>query len=370
MSEVFSKVGIIGTGLMGGSLALALMSDPGVESVVCYDISPETRREARELSVGDEVVEVADDAVKGSGLVVLATPVGEIKRAFAGVLEYLENGTIITDVGSEKLPVIAAIEEIAPEGVNYVGGHPMTGSEQEGVFSARADLYKDCYYILTPTDRTDTEAFRRLHGLLTGIGSRVISMDPELHDRAMATISHLPHLLSLVLMEVARKEQEKMKNLFTIAAGCFRDMTRIAASSPDLWTYICLENKDFILAAFAEYSEVIDELVGLLKQNDRDRLQELFKAARRARGDLSVKEGLDIEELYEVTMPVPDQPGVISKVSTAIGALGVNIEDIGIVHPLEGETGILNLKILGKDKAIKVNQELASLGYGARMRRA
>jgi len=370
MSEVFSKVGIIGTGLMGGSFALALMSDPGVASVVCYDKSLEARHEARELSVGDEVVESAVDAVKGSGLVVFATPVGEMKQAFSDVSEDFEKGVIVTDVGSVKLPVVAAIDEVAPNGVNFVGGHPMTGSEQMGVASARADLYRDCYYILTPTDGTNSEAFRRLHGLLTGIGARVISMDPESHDRAMATISHVPHLLSLVLMEVARKKQEKMKNLFTLAAGGFRDMTRIAASSPDLWTDICMENKEFILTALAEYGEGMDELVGFLQQNDRVRLQELFEAARHARRDLSVKKGMEIEELYELTMPVTDRPGVISKVSTAIGALGVNIEDIGIVHPLEGQTGILNLKILGKDKAIKVSQELACLGYGVRMRRA
>lgn len=370
MSVIFSKVGIIGTGLMGGSLALALMSDPGVERVVCYDISLETRQEARDLSVGDEVVESAAEAAIGSGLVVLATPVGEIRHAYAAISENLEKGTIVTDVGSVKLPVVTAIEEITPKGVNYVGGHPMTGSEQEGVASARADLYRDCYYILTPTEGTDADAFRRLHGLLTDIGSRVISMDPESHDRAMAIISHLPHLLSLVLMEVARKKQENMKSLFTVAAGGFRDMTRIAASNPDLWVDICMENKGFILEALDEFSEGVVELVGLLELNDKDRLRRLFETARRSRGALSVKEGLDIEDLYEVTMPVQDQPGAISRVSTAVGALGVNIEDIGIVHPLEGETGILNLKILGQDKAIKVSRELASLGYGVRMRRA
>jgi prephenate dehydrogenase len=370
MSEDFSKVGIIGTGLMGGSLALALISHPGVDHVVCYDISPETRKEARELCVCDEVVESAAEAAHDSDLIFIATPVGSIEKTFSEVSGSLKDGTIVTDVGSVKLPVIAAIEEILPEGIHYVGGHPMAGSEQEGVGSARADLYRDCYYILTPTDRTDADAFRRLHGLLTDIGSRVISMDPESHDRAMATISHVPHLLSLILMEIARKKQEKMKNLFTVAASGFRDMTRIAASSPDLWTDICMENSDFILAGLVEYGEGIDELIDVLKRSDRDRLRELFMAARRARNDLSVKKGLEIEELYEVTMPVPDQPGVISKVSTAVGSLGINIEDIGIVHPLEGETGILNLKILGHDKALKVNQELATLGYGVRMRRA
>jgi len=369
MDKRIPKAGIIGTGLMGGSLALALRSNTGISRVVAYDISEKTRREAVKLGVADEVVESPVEAVDESDFVFLATPVGELTEVFAEIREYLKPGAVVSDLGSTKLRVTTAIEEMVPRGVHYVGGHPMTGSEQSGVESARGDLYNDCYYILTPTSNTDTEAFRRLHGLLTDIGARVISMEPEAHDRAMATISHVPHLLSLLLMDMARKHREKIRNLFTVAAGGFRDMTRIAASSPDLWTDICMENREFIVERLEEYQEEIRGLVATLEKDDREGLKDLFEKARRARSEFSLKAGQEIEGMFEVSMPVPDRPGVISTVSTAMGSLGVNIEDLGIVHPLEGETGILTLRILGEVNARQALQELESKGYRVSLRR-
>lgn len=366
----FGNVAIIGTGLMGGSLALALKTDPAIERLVVYDVSPETRVLAREMGVGDQVAESPGEAVAGCDLLVLATPLGSMVQVFSEVARQLRPGAVVTDIGSAKLKLTTAIVEVAPPGIHYVGGHPMTGSEQYGVESARADLYRDCYYILTPTDNTDVGAFRRLHALLVELGARVISMDPESHDRAMATISHVPHLLSLLLMDMASRQREKMKNLFTIAAGGFRDMTRIAASSPDLWIDVCMENREFIVDRLLEYGIGITELAEILDSGDRDRLRGKFERARHARAELSVKAGTEIEELYEVYLPVPDEPGVISRISTAVGAMGVNIEDIGIVHPLEGETGILSLKILGGSNAALVAGELESLGYRAASRKA
>lgn len=366
----FESVSIIGTGLMGGSLALALMQNRAVKRLVVHDISPETRVMARELGVGHEVSDSPLEAARGCDLLVLATPLGSMTKLFKHIAPALADGAVVTDIGSAKLKLTSAIEEMAPEGVFYVGGHPMTGSEQSGLGSARADLYRDCYYILTPTAGTDVDAFRRLHALLGELGARVISMDPESHDRAMATISHVPHLLSLLLMEMAERQREKMKNLFTLAAGGFRDMTRIAASSPELWIDVCMENREFIVDRLLEYGIGITELVEVLDTGDRHRLRKKFEKARHARAELFARAGTEIEELFEVHLPVPDEPGVISTISTAVGALGVNIEDIGITHPLEGETGILSLKILGESSAALVARELEALGYNAGSRKA
>ena len=285
--------------------------------------------------------------------------------AFLDVRDVLSPAAVVSDLGSSKLTVTAGIESALPPGVSYVGGHPMTGSEQSGVQWARPDLYRQAYYILTPTERTDADAFRRLHGLLTDIGARVISIDPESHDRAMATVSHVPHLLSLLLMEMASSQREEMKNLFTVAAGGFRDMTRVAASSPDVWIDICMENSDFIIERMRDYDSRLGELMGALERGDRGDLRRLFESARRARVELSVKSGRELEEMFDVSLPVPDEPGVISRISTAVGALGVNIEDIAIVHPLEGETGIMTLRILGRERARETAQRLEELGYRA-----
>jgi prephenate dehydrogenase len=350
---------------MGGSLALALKASHRVGLVAGYDRSDTTRSKARELHIADEVCDTPELAVRGADLIFLATPVSSIVGTFEDVRDALEADAIVTDLGSAKLGVTAAIESGLPSGIHYVGGHPMTGSEQSGVESARADLYSGAYYILTPTRRTDAEAFQRLHGLLADLGARVISIDPESHDRAMATVSHVPHLLSLLLMEMASRQREQMKNLFTVSAGGFRDMTRIAASNPDIWADICMENGRFIIERLKDYAVRVTGLIDMLEEGDRAGLRTLFEDARRARAELSVKSGLELEELYDVSLPVPDEPGVISKISTAVGAIGVNIEDMNIVHPLEGETGIMTLEILGKEQAAEVADTLSSLGYRA-----
>lgn len=370
MPEKFKKVAIIGLGLMGGSLAMALKTHPDVERVAGFARTRATRDKARELELADFIPDTAAEAVRGCDLVFIAAPVGTLVEIFRDISGELAQGAVVTDMGSVKLDIVEKIEGLSPPGVRYVGGHPMTGSEQSGIDSARPDLYRDCYYILTPTEKTDPDAFSRLHGFLATLGSRVLSMDPETHDRAMATISHVPHLLSLLLMEMADRQREQMKNLFTIAAGGFRDMTRIAASDPVMWVDICTGNRELIVEKLKEYERGIDQVISVLEKDDSERLREMFESAGRARAELSVKAGTEIADLFEVSIPVPDEPGVISRVSTAVGSLGINIEDIGIVHPLEGERGLLTLKVLGEGKAREAAGHLESLGYSASIRRA
>ncbi len=363
MLHEFGKVAVIGTGMMGGSFALALKAERLAEHVSCYDISPQTRQKALELQVADEVCENPVEAAADCDLLVIATPVGSVVSVFREIRDSLKDGVVVTDIGSAKVKLVTEMEKLCTEKIHYIGGHPMTGSEQSGVESARPDLYKDSYYILTPTERTHTDSFRRLHALLTKMGARVLSMDPVSHDRAMATISHVPHLISLLLMDMAADERKSMENLFTIVAGGFRDMTRIAASKPELWIDICMANRDFIIKRLEDYSSRILDLVRILEEEDYESLREKFEKARKSRIEISIKAGREISDLYEVSIPVPDRPGVISGVTTAVGSAGVNIEDISIAHPLLGETGILTLKILGEENAKKAARQIEVLGF-------
>ncbi|MBN1288101.1 MAG: prephenate dehydrogenase [Actinobacteria bacterium] len=368
MSGHFRKAAVIGTGLMGGSLAMALKEHDGIERVTGYDISPETRRKAADLGIADLICESAQEAVAGCDLVFLATSAGAILGAFSAIRDELEPGAVVTDIASVKLGITGEIEENLPAGVNYIGGHPMTGSEQSGVESARSDLFSACYYLLTPTKNTDADAFGKMHRLISELGARVISMEPELHDRAVSTISHIPHLMSLLLMDHAIREKEEIKSLFTIAAGGFRDMTRIAAGNPGLWVDIATQNRDFIVEGLKSMGSGIDRLISMLMAEDRDGMMNLFTEARRGRLELALSAGRAIEEIYEISFAAPDKPGVISEISTAVGSLGINIEDIEIVHPLVGESGILNLKIDGRENAGKVVEHLNGLGYRATVR--
>ncbi len=365
----YRKITIVGTGLMGGSLGLALKQLPFVDSVWGYDIKPENSEKALELGAIDQVAMSWEEAGDDCSLLIICAPVGFIVSCFREAIPYLSTGTLVTDVGSTKLRITQQIDEICPQGIYYVGGHPMVGSEQSGVESARGNLYQDCYYILTPTYNTDMDAFQRLHRLLSSIGARVISLDPEQHDRAMAIVSHVPHILSLLLMGLTARHTEEMQSLLHLAAGGFRDMTRIAASNPDLWIDICLDNLDFISDYLHEFAGELVEIVRILKEGDRERLRELFWEANRARREIPVKPGVDTEDLYEIQIPVKDRPGALSAVTTEIGSMGTNIEDISIVHPLEGETGILGLVILGADEAEKTKERLQSLGYSVNVRR-
>lgn len=365
MDKTFRRAAVIGTGLMGGSLCMALREAGPVAEVIGYDLSPETRERAAELKIADEIAGAAAEAASGADLVFIATPAGSVVDTFLELRDALAPGALVSDIASTKLAITRGIEALLPGGVSYLGGHPMAGSEQSGIEYARPDLYTDAYYILTPTDRTGPEAFRMLNGLLSAVGARVLSMDPETHDRAMATISHVPHLVSLALLEMAAGQRRNIKNLFTVAAGGFKDMTRIAASSPEVWSDICAENRDFILERLKDYGERLDGLVRVLEEDDRAELEKMFADARRARAELTGKPGAEGEEMYEVTLPVPDEPGVLSRVTTAVGAIGINIEDLSILHPLESETGIMTLKIIGKRQARDAAEELSALGYRA-----
>lgn len=367
---MLDRISIIGTGLMGGSLALALGEHEAAREIVAYDISPQARVEATSLGVADRIAESAADAVEGADLVFLATPIGSMASALREVAPLLNDGAIVSDLGSAKVGVMRQIEQVLPPGARYVGGHPMTGSEASGVRFANPELFKDRYYILTPTETTDPDAFRTVHALLTDLGARVISIDPESHDRAMATISHVPHLLSLLLMQMAASEQERMKSTFTVAATGFKDMTRIGASSPDIWLDIVSENRTFIIERLADYSARIAQLIEMLQSDDMSALEGMFSSARAARVELVKKPGAQALELFNVSLPVPDEPGVISKITTAVGALGTNIEDISIVHPLEGETGMMTLRVQGERSAAEAAAVLESLGYAVSLGKA
>jgi len=362
-----TSVAVIGTGLMGGSLAMALQRHPDVGGVTVYDSSPSVREKASELP-GCVVAGDIHSAVDGADIVFIATPAGSVVDVFTSISGSTKAGAIVSDLASAKSRITSAIDSLESSRASFVGGHPMTGSEQSGIEAARPELYEDCYYILTPTDGTDPSALEALHRFLTKLGARVITLDPESHDRAMAAVSHVPHLVAQLLMDMASRERERTKSVFKLAAGGFRDMTRIAASDTGLWIDICEENSDFIAARLRELSSDMSDLADAVESGDSAVLSEKFERARRERLELSTRGPRDPGDMFELRIAVPDEPGVISRITTAAGAAGVNIEDIGLVHPLEGEQGILTLRVKGEEQAGLAAGAADSLGYRASIR--
>lgn len=366
MSE-FKRVILIGVGLIGGSLGLALRGLPHPPRVIGVARHRETIEGALKKGAIDEGTTSVLDGVKGSDVVFVATPVSSIVDIIREIYEHLEPGTIITDVGSTKAGIVHAVEEFLPPHLHFIGGHPMTGSEQAGIDAASDSLFKNAYYLLTPTSRTDTEAFQRLHSLLTAIGATVLAIDPDKHDKVVAAISHLPHVLSAALIGLTQKQMAETENLLLLAAGGFRDMTRIAAASPEIWTDICLENGVAILQAIEDFQRELGDLSELIRKRDGKKLARALEEARRARLNLPSILKKDLTRLWELSIPVADRPGVISDITLAIGRLGINVEDIEIVHATE-TSGVLRLVLSGEENARKAAAALREKGYEVNIR--
>ncbi|MGH2726790.1 MAG: prephenate dehydrogenase/arogenate dehydrogenase family protein [Actinomycetota bacterium] len=359
------RVALLGTGLIGGSIGLALRSLSDVEEVVAYDRDPEVRSVAVERGAAHRSADSPAEAVRDADFIFVATPVGTIPEVIAAARVGLKPGSVLTDVGSTKSRLVLEVGALKVEGATFIGGHPMAGTEEEGIGAADPALFQGCWWILTPTESVDADAYRALHSLITRLGAQVMAVDPAQHDDLLAVISHLPHLTAATLMNLAAERGEEHAGLLSLAAGGFRDVTRVAASNPDIWLDICAENAAAIADVLREFAGRLEALGGLVEAGAREELRERFLAARSARRELPGRRAGG--DSVEVLIPVPDRPGVLAEVTTSVGNLGINIEDLQITHSEEGGRGTLRLIISGVDEAHRVQGALSAKGYDVRL---
>ncbi len=362
----FRQVGILGTGLIGGSLGLALRAREAAELVVGYDSEREMLAQALQRGAVEKAAASLEELVKTSELVFVAVPVRAIPAALAQAAEALRPGTTLTDVGSVKERVVEEAGRMLPAGCHFIGGHPLAGSEQRGVRFADPHLFTDAYYVLTPTADCDAEPYSQLHALLTSLGARVIAMDPRQHDRAVSVISHLPHIMAMSLMNLALERAEEYP-LLRLAAGGFRDMTRIAASDAGLWLDILMENREAVEESLEECMSAMSRIRELLEEGEEERLARWMEKASTGRQSLAPVLGESLAGYYSVVLAVDDRPGVISDVTLTVGEMGINIDDIELVHPLESGQGLLRLTVSGEETALRVTGALRENGYRANM---
>jgi prephenate dehydrogenase len=352
------RVAIIGTGLIGGSVGLALVGRG--HEVAGFDLDDERLDRAKQIGAVSTVCTSLEAAVAGSDLVILAVPVGHVVEVASAALD--AGGPIVTDVGSVKGPIVAAMEQARPESVErFVGGHPMAGSEQDGIDGANAALFVGATWVLTPTPATDAGAYTRLRTTLQSLGAEVVSVTPDHHDLLVALVSHVPQLAASTLMDVATAHEEEHRALLRLAAGGFRDMTRIAASQPAIWLDILTSNRNAVLDALDAYLDGLQAARELVAEGDREGLRALLDRARGARRNLPVGASI-ATDLVELRVPVPDRPGVLAEVTTTAGRLGVNVANIDIAHSLEGRAGVIELVIAAHD-APALEEALHELGY-------
>jgi prephenate dehydrogenase len=273
----FGRVAIVGVGLIGGSLGMALRARGIARRVVGVGRDGERLASARRLGAIDEAALDLAAGVEGADLVVLATPVGQILDSLPRLAPCLAAGALVTDVGSTKGQIARAGDAHLPPGA-FVAGHPMAGSERSGVEAATPELFAGAVWALTPTAATALEAVDRVAALVATLGARVVVLDPEAHDRAVAVTSHLPHVLAYALSALAAAEAERSGHLYALAAGSFASATRVAASPPELWRDVALTNREALAGALRAYRADLDRVLGALEAGDADLLQARFQA--------------------------------------------------------------------------------------------
>jgi prephenate dehydrogenase len=283
---LFKTMTVVGVGLIGGSLARAAREHGLVSRIIGLGRGQENLRRARELGVIDATETDWHKGLRDAEIVVLATPVESIVQLLPRLAPLCQDETIITDVGSVKGSIVREAERTLPTPGRFVGGHPIAGTENSGAEASFATLFVDRKTILTPTERTDPEALGKVRRLWEAVGSTVVLMDTEHHDRVMGFVSHLPHVVAYALVHTVYSEDQREGNLAGFSAGGFLDFTRIASSHPEMWRDICLMNRDALLEALESYALTLDKLKELILAKDGKGLEEHFAQCRLARADL------------------------------------------------------------------------------------
>ena len=273
---------VVGVGLIGGSFALALKRAGLVDRVIGIGRRRETLAEAKDLGCIDEIAD-SYAGVSGADMVMLAMPVGQTQSVLSAMAPHLAAGTVVTDAGSTKRDVVAAARATLGAALpRFVPGHPIAGTEHSGPQAAFAELYRDRRVVLTPLAETDRNCLQRVREAWEACGARVGELQVDVHDRVLAAVSHLPHLLAFALVDqVARAENAS--ELFSYAAGGFRDFTRIAPSHPEMWRDICLANRAALLEALGEYQGGLERMRSALDRGDATEIEAIFARAREAR---------------------------------------------------------------------------------------
>jgi prephenate dehydrogenase len=278
---MFNRVAVIGLGLIGGSIGLALRKEKAAQQIVGYDLGRGVSDRARRVGAIDQYYSSLADTVRGAELVVLATPVGAMRVLLQNIAPALSPGAVVTDVASTKAQVISWAEEFLPPSVSFVGGHPMAGKEVSGVEEADANLFQNRIYCLTPTARTRPAAIKKVCSMVEALGARVRFLEPAEHDGQVAGVSHLPFIASIALVNTVASSGA-WADAGLLAANGFRDVSRLAAGNPEMYRDICLTNSESIIRWLDEYIASLNDLRQRITAHDKD-LNEVFDKAREVR---------------------------------------------------------------------------------------
>ena len=351
------RIAVLGVGLIGGSIGLAARREVGGAEVVGFGRSPERLERALELGAVDVAARTLEEALEGAEACFACGPVGSLPDQVAAALAAAPEDCVVTDVGSTKRRLVEAVED-----GRFVGGHPVAGAETSGVEHARADLFQGAIWYLTPLERSSGLLFERLHRLVAMFGARPVTIDAETHDRLLATVSHLPHVLANVLVTQAAGALAREEQPLPRVGPSFRDATRVAGASSAVWRDIYLSNRDAIAEEIERAVEGLEAVASALRHGDAAAVEGWNDRAAADRRRL-LEADLAGGPVHELRLTVPNRPGIVAQVALALGKADVNILDLALAPAPDMSSGAMTLWIAGDDQAAKAAELIAGLGF-------
>ncbi len=351
----FLTFGFVGIGLIGGSVAKALRKEyPGCKIIV-YNRSAESRVMALKDGTANVAVGSVDETFHECDYIFLCTPVERNVEYLKTLKEIVKEDCIITDVGSVKGNIHEAVKALGIE-QQFIGGHPMAGSEKTSYEHSSEHLLENAYYAVTPGDGVPEERVQEFIEIITGIGAIPIHLSYQEHDRVVAAISHLPHIIASCLVNLVKHNDSPQEYMKTIAAGGFKDITRIASSSPEMWEQICMTNTENIVDMIQLYVDDLLSVKSELEKKNGKAIYDMISESRDYRDNLDDHSNSIIQKSYNVYCDIIDESGAIATIATILATNGVSIKNIGIIHNREFEEGVLKIAFydeLSADKAVE-----------------
>lgn len=362
------KVSIIGLGLIGGSLARALHERLGIKDITAVNRSSE----AIELALRDGSIlrgfNEINEFVYSSDIVFICTPVKKALQYIDLLSGKVRSDCIITDVGSTKGELVSYVNNMSSPPC-FIGGHPMAGTEKTGYAAGFAHLFENAYYVLTPCNHTRQPYIDLMVDLAVGIGAIPVVMNAEEHDRVTGAISHIPHIIASALVNLVKEQDSSSGNMQMLAAGGFRDITRIASSSPEMWENIVLSNKQQLKRLLDAFVAMLEGFKQIMDAEDSEALLDFFGTAKKFRDSMSASKKGPIAPIYEIIVDVVDKPGIIGEIATILGKNNINIKNINVTNSREFEQGCLKIS-LGDAASVNIAFDLlADAGYKVYMNR-
>ncbi|MBO6242211.1 MAG: prephenate dehydrogenase/arogenate dehydrogenase family protein [Butyrivibrio sp.] len=355
----FKKFGFIGLGLIGGSIARAIKRSRPDSYIVAYTPHKETVDSAHSEGIVDKPLYEIGNDFSDCDIIFLCAPVEINNENLDKLAPFINENTLITDIGSVKTGIHDKVKELGLEN-QFIGGHPMAGTERIGFSNSKASLLENAYYILTKTEFTGEEKIKPYYDLVKEMGAIPLVVPFMQHDYITAAISHVPHVVSASLVNLVHDNDSEDQLMKLIAAGGFKDITRISSSSPVMWQQICTTNSYNISDLLSKYIDSLIDIKLAIDEHDGDKLYNFFNSAKQYRESFIETSSGPIMQTFTIHVDIADKPGNLAKVATLLSDNNINIKNIGIVHNREYERGTLRIELhdqSGKDAAINTLKE-------------